>query len=50
MNPLAQLLAERALTDSAWLLVLRQYQLGRSAFPDPFQNRAPSDPRPTVGT
>lgn len=41
MNPIADMLARRALTDSAWLLVLKQYQAGRRAFPEPFRNRSP---------
>lgn len=41
----AEMLGRRAVEDSAWLLVLKQYQAGRRAFPDPFRNRDPEAPR-----
>lgn len=36
------LIAERAATDPAWLLVLAQYDDGLTAYPDPFQHRSPA--------
>lgn len=42
MTATRDLIAERAATDPAWLLVLAQYDDGLAAYPMPFVNRSPA--------
>lgn len=42
MTATRDLIADRAATDPAWLLVLAQYDDGLADYPQPFVNRRPS--------